>query len=101
MPWHYQKQAAEQAIARLHGVIGISNHLLVKPVVDVTEISDRIRLALRRSWLLDDAMVTVRADGGRVHLTGTVRSPHDRQLAWETAWAAPGATSVENDIAIV
>jgi osmotically-inducible protein OsmY len=101
VPWYYQKQAAEQAVARLHGVSGISNHLLVKPVVDVADISDRIRYALRRSWLLDDAMVTVRADGGRVHLTGTVRSPHDRQVAWETAWAAPGATSVENDIAIV
>ncbi len=101
VPWHYQKQAAEQAIATLRGVIGISNQLLVKPVVDVTEISEKIRLALRRSWLLDDEMVTVRADGGRVHLTGTVHSPHDRQLAWATAWAAPGATSVENDIAVL
>ncbi len=101
VPWHYQKQAAEQAVARLHGVIGISNQLLVKPAVDVGDISDKIRHALRRSWLLDDETVTVRADGGRVHLTGTVHSPHDREVAWATAWAAPGATSVENDIAIL
>ncbi len=101
VPWYYQKQAAEQAIARLHGVTGISNQLLVKPTVDVSDISDKIRHALRRSWLLDDETVTVRADGGRVHLTGTVHSPHDRQTAWATAWAAPGATSVENDIAIL
>lgn len=99
--WFHQKQAAEQAIARLNGVNGISNQVLVKPVVDVTGISDRIRHALRRSWLVDDGTVTVRADGGHVHLTGTVRSPHDRQVAWATAWAAPGATSVENDIAIL
>jgi osmotically-inducible protein OsmY len=101
VPRYYQKQAAEQAIARLRGVCGISNQLVVKPAVDVSDISDKIRQALRRSWLLDDETVTVRADGGRIHLTGTVRSPHDRQVAWATAWAAPGATSVENDIAIL
>ena len=95
--WYYQKQAAEQDIARLHGVSGISNHLVVKPTVDVSDISDKIRHALHRSWLVDDETVTVHADGGCVRLTGSVRSPHDRQVAW----AAPGATSVENDIAIL
>lgn len=98
--WFYQKEAAGQDIARLHGVSGVSNQIVVKPVVDVSDISDKIRHALRRSWLLDDENVTVRADGGHVHLTGTVHSPHDRQVAWATAWAAPGATSVENDISI-
>ena len=101
VPWYYQKQAAEQDKARLHGVNGISNHLVVKPTVDVSDISDKIRHVLHRSWLVDDETVTVQADGGRVRLTGTVRSPHDRQVAWATAWAAPGATSVENDIAIL
>src|ERR1700733_7486015 len=52
--WYYQKQAAEQAIARLHGVCGISNQLIAKPAVDVAGIDDKIRHALRRSWLLDD-----------------------------------------------
>jgi osmotically-inducible protein OsmY len=99
--WYYQKQAAEQAIARLHGVCGISNQLLVKPTVDVAGIDDKIRHALRRSWLPDDETVTVRAEGGHVRLTGTVHSPHHREVAWAAAWAAPGATSVENDIAIL
>lgn len=99
--WYYQKQAAEQAVARLHGVIGISNQLVVKPKVDVSGISAKIKHALHRSWLLDDEAVTVRAEGGHVYLTGTVQSPHDRQVAWATAWAAPGATGVDNDIAIL
>jgi osmotically-inducible protein OsmY len=100
VPRYYRKQAAEQAIARLHGVCGISNQLLVKPAVDVAGIDDKIRHALRRSWLLDDDTVTVRAEGGHVRLTGTVHSPNDRKVAWGTAWAAPGTTGVENDIAI-
>ncbi len=99
--WYYQKAAAEQAIARLHGVSGISNQIILRPAVDVSDISDKIRNALRRSWLPDDETVMVRADGGRIHLSGAVRSPHDRQIAGATAWAAPGAISVENDIAII
>jgi osmotically-inducible protein OsmY len=99
--WHFQKEAAGQDVSRLHGVVGVSNNIVVKPAVDVFDISSRIRNALHRSWLADDQSVTVRADGGAIHLTGTVRSPHERQVAWATAWAAPGATSVENDIAVM
>jgi osmotically-inducible protein OsmY len=69
--------------------------------VDVSDITDKIRVALRRSWLLDDRNVTVRADGSHIYLTGTVGSPHERQVAGATAWAAPGATSVTNDLAIL
>jgi osmotically-inducible protein OsmY len=35
-----------------------------------------------------------------VKLTGTVHSWSDRMLAGTTAWAAPGATVVENDLVI-
>jgi osmotically-inducible protein OsmY len=98
--WFYQKEAAGQDIARLHGVTGLSNQIVVTSTVDVSHISKKIRYALNRSWLLDDENIIVRAEGGHVHLTGTVSSPHDRQMAWAAAWAAPGTTSVKNDIAI-
>jgi osmotically-inducible protein OsmY len=101
VPWLYQKEAAAQDVSRLHGVVGVFNQIVVKSAVDVSDISNKIRLALRRSWLVDDENVSVSADGGHVRLTGTVRSPHDRQVAWATACAAPGAVSVENDIAIL
>jgi len=38
------------------------------------------------------------AEGGEVGLNGTAAPLHDRQAA-ATAWAAPGVTGVENDIA--
>ena len=40
-------------------------------------------------------------DGGKVTLSGTVKSWHDREEAEVTAWGAPGATSVVNDLAVV
>jgi osmotically-inducible protein OsmY len=35
-----------------------------------------------------------------VRLTGSVDTPHERDVAAAAAWAAPGAVYVENDIRI-
>ena len=99
--WWYQKEAAEHDIRPLHGVIGVSNQTTIRPRVDTASLGDDITHALHRSWFFDAQNVHVRADGGRVVLTGTVHSAYERQVAAQTAWAAPGATAVENDIHVV
>jgi len=99
--WHYQKVAASEDVRGLLGVIGVSDNITIKAKVNAPNLSDNIMHALHRSWFFDPRTVTVSADGGRVRLTGSVHSPHDRQVAGETAWAAPGATAVENDIVVV
>jgi osmotically-inducible protein OsmY len=98
--WHFQKDAAERAIRPLVGVVGISDQVVIKPQLNATDISDNIMHALHRSWFFDPATIRVSAQGGNVRLTGTVTSWHDRRVAAETAWAAPGATNVENDITV-
>ncbi len=99
--WNYQKTAAMQDLRWLSGVIGVSNEIRIKPRVNATKISTDINHALNRSWFNEDPRtVFVSADGGKVKLTGTVDSWFDRQTAEDTAWAAPGATSVENDIRV-
>jgi osmotically-inducible protein OsmY len=99
--WWYQREAVEHDIRPLLGVVGVSNQTTIKPRVDTATLSDDITHALHRSWYFNPDNIHVRADGGRIVLTGTVQSPHDRQVAAETAWSAPGATNVENDIAVV
>jgi osmotically-inducible protein OsmY len=99
--WWYQRNAVEQDILPLAGVVGVSNQTTIKPRVDTASLSDDITHALHRSWYFNPDNVRVRAEGGKIVLTGTVQSPHDRQVAAQTAWSAPGATSVENDIAVV
>lgn len=98
--WHYQKEAAEQDIRRLSGVVGVSNHTTIKSRVNALDLRDNIMTALRRSWFAPTTIV-VTADGGKVRLSGTVQSPHDRQVAVTTAWAAHGTTNVENLISIL
>lgn len=99
--WQYQRGAAEQDIRGLLGVLGVSSQITIKPQVDTANLSDKITHALHRSWFFDPKTVWVSATGGKVRLTGTVHSWHDRQLAADTAWAAPGSTAVDNEIVVV
>jgi osmotically-inducible protein OsmY len=98
--WHYQHEAAQQGVRSLHGLTGVSNQITIKPRVDVSNLSDDITHALNRSWYFDPRTIRVSAEAGKVRLTGTARSPHDRQTAAMTAWSAPGVTDVENDITL-
>lgn len=99
--WHYQKEAAEQDIRRLSGVIGVSNQTTIKPRVNTKNISDDIVHALHRSWFFDPQTIKVTADGGKFRLSGTANSWHERQVAASTAWAAPGTIAVENNITVM
>jgi osmotically-inducible protein OsmY len=98
--WQFQKEAAQHDVYRLLGVIGVSNNITLKSRVNTTDISDDIDVALNRSWF-DPSNIDVSATGGKVHLTGTANSWYERNLAATTAWNAPGATSVVNDITVM
>jgi osmotically-inducible protein OsmY len=98
--WHFQSEAAEKAIRPLAGVVGISNQVIIKPRVSTSNVVDSIMHALHRSWFFDPHTIKVSAQDGDVRLTGTVTSWHDRRVAAQTAWAAPGVTNVENDISV-
>jgi osmotically-inducible protein OsmY len=98
--WHYQQDAAEQDVRRLYGVIAVTNLVAIKPRVNVSNLSDDIQHALHRSWYFDRNTIEISAEAGRVRLTGTACSPHERQIAALTAWSAPGVTAVENEITL-
>jgi len=98
--WNYQREAAEQAIRPLVGVLGIANQVIIAPSVSTSNIGDNIMHALHRSWFFDPHTIKVSAVAGNIRLTGTVSSWHDRRVAAETAWAAPGAMNVQNDIKV-
>jgi osmotically-inducible protein OsmY len=94
------KQAAEHVVHRLLRVICVANQVTIKPTVDATKIDNDISFALNRSWF-DPRSIHVSATGGKVTLTGTVDSWSDWEEAASVAWAAAGATSVENNIVIM
>jgi len=68
--------------------------------VDSSQISDEITHALHHSWFFDPQTITVTENAGKVRLTGTVGSPHDRRRAAVAAWSHPGVVDVINDIQV-
>jgi osmotically-inducible protein OsmY len=98
--WYFQKISAENDIRYLLGVSGVSNMISISPTVSASNIEDSIDHALNRSWFFDDEDIDVSAEGGKVHLTGTAESWHDRHEAEKIAWSAPGVTAVQNDIRV-
>ncbi len=98
--WAYQRQAAERVVNRLSGVRGVSNLIAIKPALNASHIREKIEKAFFRNAELEADRITVRADQGKVTLEGQVKTWHERQIAEQAAWAAPGVTSVEDRIRV-
>jgi osmotically-inducible protein OsmY len=99
--WFFEKEAAEIAVRPLRGIVGLTNHIALQARANAATISDDILHALGRSWFFDPKTVEVTDKDGKVRLSGTVPTPHARQVAAETAWASPGTVEVQNDIRVV
>jgi len=98
--WWYQKDAAEDTMRKLVGVVLVNNRITIKPAVKPQDIKDQIENAFRRNALLDARRVTVEIWGSRVILRGSVRNWAEREQVEREAWAAPGVSEVESTIGI-
>jgi osmotically-inducible protein OsmY len=98
--WQYQRSTAENAVRRIKGIKGVSNMIQLKPHAQPSEIKKKIQDAFRRNAEVDSNRIIVEADGSVVTLKGTVRSWIEREEAERAAWAAPGVTSVVDQVVV-
>ncbi|MGE8656791.1 MAG: BON domain-containing protein [Achromobacter sp.] len=98
--WFYQRDAAERAVRKLSGVIGISNTIEVAPSVRAGDIKRRIEEALLRSAQLEANRVQVSVQDNKVTLNGTVNSWSERGAAERAAWSAPGVVEVADRLMV-
>lgn len=97
---HFQRHAAEFAVARVDGVLAIDNLIVISSEPISSDVADRINKAFARSAIIDDSKIKVTNDGRRIYLSGVVGSYAALREALDTAWAAPGVEDVVNDLMI-
>ena len=98
--WNYQRTAAEDAVRKLGGVMGVTNLITIKSRVQATDVKSRIEQALKRNAHLEADAIRVKVDGSKVTLEGKVRAWYERGIAETAAWAAPGVTNVDDKLSI-
>ncbi len=98
--WQFQRNAAEENIRKLGGVVGVTNLIEIEHRVDASGIKNRIEEALKRNAQIEAGRVRVETVGGEVTIEGTVHSWQERDAVEQAAWAAPGVKSVVDRVRI-
>ncbi|WFU13251.1 BON domain-containing protein (plasmid) [Rhizobium sp. CB3090] len=98
--WHFQRIAAENAVKKLGGVVGVTNLLTIRPAAAASDIKRRIEGALRRYAEVEASRIRVNVVDGRVVLEGGVHAWTERSAAEQAAWSIAGVTAVENHLSI-
>lgn len=100
VPWHFQRVAAEKAVMKLGGVVGVTNVLSIKPAASIPDVKNRIEGALKRNAEVEADRIEVAVSGGNVTLKGGVTGWRERSAAERAAWSSPGVVSVTNNLAV-
>lgn len=99
--WAYQRQAAENTVRNLMGVVGVHNQITVKAAVLSKNVKSSIEAALQRRAHQEVKAISVLVNGNQVTLTGSVPSLADRRTAFMAALSAPGVTRVIDKLVII
>jgi osmotically-inducible protein OsmY len=99
--WLLQKEGAERAVKHVPGLVGVFNHITVKPRSGQRDVRRRIVSALHHHADLDAHQIAVNVQDDTVTLTGTVRTWMQRDAAERAAGSAPGIAHVNDQILVV
>lgn len=98
--WHYQRDAAANAIRNMPGIKVVLNAITLSYRLNQAGIRQQILKAFQRNAGIDAAGIDVKVAGTKVTLLGTVRSAAEKEEAERTAWQAPGITFAENQLRV-
>lgn len=96
-----ERDEAQRAVARLHGVQYVLNDISVKPRATGGEVKSQIDAALIRHGARDASHIHVAVSGTRAVLSGHLRSLEEARIARSAASRVPGVTQVVDRFCII
>jgi osmotically-inducible protein OsmY len=98
---HFQRKAAEHAVGRVAGVLGVTDEITLTNEPIPSDVADRINKAFERSAIIDGSRIKVSNVGHTVYLDGVVGSWTAMDAAMDCAWQAPGVNEVINRLTMI
>jgi osmotically-inducible protein OsmY len=92
--WNFQREMAEKIVTELIGVRGVTDQIDLKPHVCGEHVKDQIDAAIRRQAVMDAQKITVKVDGGKVMLEGTVSNWAERDVIKHAVWSTAGVQAL-------
>lgn len=99
--WNFQRDAAEQAVRTITGVVALHNYVTLRPAVLKDAVQDDIEATLARRSPHGRSGIRVAVSGSQVVLSGTVTSYREVADAVDAARAAAGVTEVVNELRVL
>lgn len=96
----FQRMAAEDAVADLAGVVGVTNLIAVRPTMPAQELKQAIEAALTQCSGLNTRRVVVEMEGDCARLWGCVGSLAERESAERAAWSVSGLRELSNHLTV-
>ena len=99
--WQYERDEAEFVASNIVGTLDVFDKIeLKRQTPNGGDVKDSIRKAFKRNAALDADDLHISTDNGTVTVEGTVSSWAEHDEAIDAAWAAPGVTSVRDDLEV-
>lgn len=98
--WQYQREAATNSVRHLAGVIGVTNLITIRPHVMIGDVKDHIAKAFQRNAQLESSGIRVSVEGGKVSLSGNIKTWRDRRTAENAAWGMASVTQVVDNLVV-
>jgi osmotically-inducible protein OsmY len=98
--WWYQRNNIMRNLEHVSGVVNVIDALTLKPRTSPADVQKKIKDALLRHADIEAAKIGVTYANGVVTLSGTVESVEELDRVEGAAWAAPGVTSVIDNLRV-
>jgi osmotically-inducible protein OsmY len=99
--WQYQRDEAEFVASSIAGALDVDDEIeLTYPTPNTGDVQDSIKKAFKRNAAIDADDLFITTNNGTVTINGTVSSWAEHDEALDAAWAAPGVTSVQDEMTV-